>query len=366
MAHPSSNLGLRDVEIRTYKGNQPKHTAELLAWHAAATHEEALEPDLLIIDPHHHLYEAPAQGDRYLLPDLLNDTGGGHNIAATVYVEAYRSMWRPSGPPEMRPVGEVEFAAGVSAMASSGIYGPCRVAAAIVASADLALGERAEGVLHAHLAASGGRLRGIRHHAAYDDGVIGSLIKHKAPKHLLLDDQFRKGFSRLSHLGLSFDAWVYHTQLAEVENLAARFPDTTIILNHVGGVLGVANFQDGRDDIFAHWRDRMATLSRRENVAVKVGGMGMAVFGFGFEQRKRPASSADLVRAWKPYIDVCIDLFGPERCMFESNFPVDKQSCGYTELWNAFKLATATLSTDERQALFNGTASRVYQIEGFQ
>ncbi len=350
----------------TYKGNQPKRTAELLAWHAATGREEALEPDLLIIDPHHHLYEAPIQGDRYLLPDLLKDIGGGHNIAATVYVEAYGSMWRPYGPPEMRPVGEVEFAAGVAAMAASGIYGPCRVAAAIVAHANLSLGERIEDVLHAQIASSGGRLRGIRHQAAHDDGIIGSLIKHKAPDGLLLDEQFRKGFARLSRLGLSFDAWVYHTQLAETEDLAARFPDTTIILNHIGGIMGVANYQGRRDEILTRWRENMTALSRRENVAIKIGGMGMAVSGFGFEQRERPAGSADLVAAWKPYIDVCIDLFGPERCMFESNFPVDKQSCGYTELWNAFKLATTALSPDERQALFSGTASRVYRIEGFQ
>ena len=349
-----------------FQGNQPKNTGELAAWHSRTRHENVIDPELVIIDPHHHLFDAPARGQRYLLPDLLSDISGGHNITATVYVEAYHSMWRRIGPPEMRAVGEVEFAAGVAAMAESGTYGDCRVAAAMVSHADLRLGERVDEVLQAQQERSGGRLRGIRQQVAYEPGHIGSFIMDRAPEHLMLDTQFQRGFARLARLGLSFDVWAYHTQLAEVQQLASRFPDTTIILNHVGGVMGVADYCHRRDEIFAYWRNVMKTLVPHKNVKIKVGGMGMAVFGFGFEQRDTPPSSAALAQAWKPYIETCIEIFGPQRCMFESNFPVDKQSCGYTELWNAFKLVTRSLSASERASLFSQTALNTYRIESLE
>jgi len=353
------------IQIQTtsglYQGNQPKPTIALQEWHARQISEPALEPTLLIIDPHHHLYDTGV-GSHYLLPDLLADINGGHNIAATVYVEAYSSMWRATGAKEMRPVGEVEFACGVSAVAASRIYGSCQVAAAIVAHADLTLGDGVAAVLEEELQAGRGRLRGVRYQAAYNDGLVGSYIKHKAPKHMLADSKFKKGFAHLSRFGLSFDAWLLHTQLEDLIELAESFPNTTIVLNHLGGVIGVAEFYGRRELIFAQWRTSLAKLARCENVVVKIGGMGMPLFGFGFEQHENPARSLSLMQAWKPYIDVCIDLFGPSRCMFESNFPVDKQSCGYNELWNAFKLATTSYSIEERKNLFSGTASRVYEI----
>lgn len=354
-------MTIQDTTRPSFRGNQPKTTAQLDAWHAGARPEEALEPELPIIDPHHHLYDSPTTGSRYMYPDLLADLDCGHNIVATVYVEAYHSMWRARGDEALRSVGEIEFARGVGAMADSGIYGSCRVAASIVGFADLALGDGVTPVLEAMAEAGGGRLRGIRHCSAYDPGVIGELIKHKAPEHLLLDPEFQKGFVQLARAGLSFDGWMYHTQINEWAQLAARFPDTTMVLDHLGGVKGVLEYP-GYENAFKEWRAGIETLVPYPNVHIKVGGMGMAVFGFGFEQGLQPAGSEALARAWKPYIDVCLDLFGPERCMFESNFPVDKQSCGYGELWNAFKIASAALSPDERKALFHDTAARVYRV----
>jgi len=344
-----------------FRGNQPRTTAQLEAWHAGAQPEAALEPALPIIDPHHHLYDSPATGSRYMLPDLLADLACGHRIVATVYVEAYHSMWRARGDEAMRPVGEIEFARGIGAVADSEVYGPCRVAASIVGFADLSLGDGVAPVLEAMIEAGGGRLRGIRQQAAYDPGPIGATIKHRAPAHLLLDPAFQKGFAHLARHGLSFDGWVYHPQLDEWARLAARFPDTVMVLDHVGGVCGVPEYP-GHRQAFDEWRAGLKAVAACPNVRVKVGGMGMAVFGFGFEHGERPAASQVLARAWQPYIDTCLELFGPERCMFESNFPVDRQSCGYAELWNAFKIATASLSAGERRALFHDTAARTYHV----
>jgi predicted TIM-barrel fold metal-dependent hydrolase len=205
-------------------------------------------------------------------------------------------------------------------------------------------------------------LRGVRHHATYVEGTVGSLIKDPPKPRLLADSAFRRGFAWLDRFGLSFDAWIYHTQLGELADLADAFPNTPIILDHVGAVIGVAEFSSQRTAVFADWEKGMCALAARPNVCVKVGGMGMPVFGFGFEYAERPATSAALVDVWQPFIDVCIDSFGPERCMLESNFPVDKQSCGYLELWNAFKRATRSLTQGEREHLFYRTACRTYRL----
>ncbi|MEN4922034.1 amidohydrolase family protein [Achromobacter spanius] len=352
--HPTPDSG--------YTGNQPRSTADLESWLGRTRREAALEPELPIIDAHHHLWDFPAAGNRYLLPDFLQDIQGGHNIVATVYVEA-ASMWRAQGPASLRPVGEVEFAAGMGAIADSGTYGPCRIAAGIVAHADLRLGAAVGDVLRAAQAASGGRLRGIRHQVAHADGAVGRHIRHPVPVHLMGQADFRAGFAELARMGLSFDAWMYHPQLDDLVQLARAFPDTCIVLNHVGGVLGVDAYGGRREQAFSEWSQSMAQVARCANVVVKVGGMGMPVFGFGFEKADGPAGSAELARLWKPYIDVCLERFGPQRCLFESNFPVDRQSCDYNALWNAFKIATRDLTEDERRALFMDTARRVYRLD---
>ena len=348
-----------------YPGIAWRNDGELNAWLAKRPKEAALEPDLPIIDPHHHLWDTPARG-RYLLEELLQDIGardnGGHNIVATVFLEC-RSMYRKDGPAEMAPVGEVEFVNGIAAMSASGAYGPCRVAEAIVSHADLMLGARVREVLEAEIAAGGGRFRGIRHGASHDPHpAIARHALRPIPPHLARDAKFREGLAQLAPLGLSFESWQYHPQLADAIDLARAFPDTTIILNHVGGVLGVGPYAGHRQEILAAWKRDIAELATCPNVVVKLGGVGMISFGFDFHERNLPPSSEDLAAAWRQYLEPCIEAFGAERCMLESNFPPDKQSGGYTELWNAFKRITANASTSEKRALYSGTAARVYRM----
>ena len=324
-------------------------------------HEEIIEPELPIVDPHHHLVDRIETG-RYLLPELLADTGSGHNITATVYLE-WLSMYRGTGRAEMRPVGEIEFANGVAAMAASGTYGKTRVCAGIVGHADLALGAPVEKVLEAMIEAGGGRFRGIRFITAShpDQAAWGSAIIR--PASLLMDRKVREGFARLAPLGLSFDAWMYHTQLGELVDLARAFPQTQIVLDHVGGPIGLGPYAGKRDDVFTTWSGMIRELAACPNVHIKLGGLGMRMFGFTHHLGELPPSSEELAAAWRPYIETCITAFGPARAMFESNFPVDKGSCGYAALWNAFKRIAAGYSAAEKAALFAGTAAKFYRLE---
>ena len=327
------------------------------AWLGRRPAEPALEPDLPIVDAHHHLWQRPDQ--TYLLPDFLADLGTGHNVTASVFIQCH-AMHRATGPEEMRPVGETEFVAGIAAMSDSGGYGPTRIAAGIVGFADLALGEAVEPVLEAHLRAGGGRFRGVRHSAAWDaDPVIGN--GHPTPG-LLARPAFRAGLRRLTALGLAFDLWVFHTQLAEALDLVRACPDTTFILGHCGGPLGYGPYAGKRDAVFAQWKAGMVALAACPNVVVKLGGMMMRLAAYDYGALALPPTSADLAQHWKPYIDTCIELFGAERCLFESNFPVEKMGIGYGEIWNAFKRLAAGASADEKRALFAGTAKRVYRL----
>ena len=349
-----------------YRGTRHRNDADLKAWLAKRPSEAALEPALPIIDPHHHFWDTPQRG-RYFLPDLLADigapgSGSGHNIVATVFLECH-AMYREGGPKEMAPVGEVEFVNGVAAMSASGAYGTCRVAEAIIGHADLTLGARVRDVLEAEIAVGGGRFRGIRYGVSWDGSdAVGKFAARFVPPHLVRNATFREGIAQLAPLGLSFDSWQYHPQLADALDLARAFPDTTIILNHVGGVLGVGPYAGHRQEILAAWKKDIAELAKCPNVNVKLGGVGMTSFGFDFHERELPPSSEDLAAAWRQYIEPCIEAFGPNRCMFESNFPPDKQSGGYTELWNAFKRITASASAAEKTALYSGTAARVYRM----
>jgi len=335
-----------------------------LGW-LALTPEEPLEPDLPIVDPHHHLWDRP--GSRYLLDELVADLHG-HNVVQTVFIEC-GAMYRADGAEEFRVVGETEFVQGVAAMSASGRHGALRACAGIVGTADLLLGERVAPVLEAQIAASPNRFRGIRHRAAWaEPGTLPGVPAPPAPPRpdtpprLLADPNFRRGFALLRTYGLSFEAWLYHPQLPEVADLARAFPGTTIILNHLGGPVQSGAFAGRRDEIFAAWKRDLAAVARCENVVLKVGGIQMPVNGFGWHERPRPPTSDKLLaenRAW--YLEA-IERFGPARCMFESNFPVDRASCSYTVLWNQFKKLSAAFSPDERAAMFGGTARRVYRL----
>ena len=342
----------------------------------STTPEPVIEPELAIVDPHHHLWDhrgapppgpapephsfldALAMAPRYLLDELLADIGAGHDVRATVFVEC-RSMYRAHGPPEFAPVGETEFVAGVAAMSASGVYGPARVCAGIVGHADLRLGDAVAPVLEAHVAAGGGRFRGVRHSAPWDADptVLGPLAR--MPEGLYRTPAFRAGFARLAPLELSFDTWVLEPQLDEVTELASAFPDTSIVLDHVGTPLGIGRYAGRRPERFALWSEAIRRLAERPNVTVKLGGLAMP-FG-GFERSGEP-SSAELAELWRPYAETCIEAFGPDRCMFESNFPVDLYTCSYRTLWNALKRLASGASSDEKAALFSGTARRVYRL----
>src|SRR4051794_2259697 len=335
------------------------HLPARLDW-LALRREDILEPELPIVDPHHHLVDRANTG-RYLLPELLEDTNSGHNIVATVYLE-WLSMYRQDGPSEMRPVGEVEFANGVAAMTASGQYGRTRVCAGIIGHADLMLGAQVEAVLEAMIQAGGGRFRGIRYITAShpDEAARGSSVNR--PAGLLMNTKVREGFARLHPLGLSFDAWMYFTQLGELVDLARAFPETPIVLDHVGGPIGIGPYAGKRDEVFAEWKRSIADLARCPNVHVKLGGLGMRLFGFDVHTGELPPSSEQLAKLWRPYIETCIEAFGPERSMFESNFPVDKGSGSYHVFWNAFKRIAAGCSAAEKTALFSGTASKFYRL----
>ena len=341
----------------TRYGHSRKPDAAFLAKQVA---EEILEPELPIVDTHHHLWERA--GDRYLLNELLADLNTGHNIVATVFEEC-RSMYRADGPPEMRPVGETEFVAGIAAISASGGYGKTRVAAGIVGYADLTLGDRVEPVLEAQLRAGGGRFSGVRHSAGYDaDPIIGNSRPDMQP-HLYARPDFRAGLARLAAHELALDAWCYHPQLMDVVELARAVPQATIVMCHCGGVLGYGPYAGNADEVFAEWKRGMTEMATCPNVNVKLGGMMMRRAAFDYGTMPTPPSSADIAGAWGPYIETCIELFGAGRCNFESNFPVEKMGTGYAVLWNAFKRITAGCSADEKTALYSGTAKRIYRIE---
>jgi len=325
----------------------------------AQVQEEVIDPDRPICDPHHHLWDHP--GSRYLIDELAGDIGSGHNVVSTVFIEC-ASMYRASGPEAFRPVGETEFVQGIAAMSASGGYGTTRVASGIVAYANLALGDDVVPVLEAHMAASPNRLRGIRHATGWDESPAVRNSHTNPPRGLMSDASFRRGFSHLARLGLSFDAWLYHPQIPELTDLARAFPEVTIILDHFGGPLGIGPYVGRQAEVFEDWKRGIAELASLPNVVAKLGGINMPLNGFGWHKRERPATSAELVEKTRHYYLHTIELFGPDRCMFESNFPVDKASCSYAVLWNAFKRMVSDFPEGEQAAMFHDTAARVYRI----
>jgi predicted TIM-barrel fold metal-dependent hydrolase len=331
----------------------------------ALTVEEPIEPDLPICDPHHHLWDGETARvvPRYLLDEILEDTRAGHNIVSTVFIEC-GAMFKPDGPEALRPVGETEFVNGIAAMSASGLYGATRIAAGIVGTAQLRLGEAAAPVLDAQIAAGGGRFRGIRLGAAWDADPAVPNHRTRPPQGMLGQDDFRAGFALLAPRRLTFEAWCYHRQIPDVTALARAFPDTTIILDHFGGPPGVGSYAGRAGEVYAEWRGFITELATCPNVVAKLGGINMEVNGFAWHERPRPPSSQELTDATRPYYEYTIEKFGVDRCMFESNFPVDAVSCSYTVLWNSFKRLTAKYSAADKAKLFHDTAARVYRLTG--
>jgi len=343
-----------------FAGNAYRHDLKELNDWTKQRREPALEPDLPIIDPHHHLWDR--KRSRYLIDELVEDTSTGHNIIATVFMEC-GAMYRADGPEEMKPIGEVEFVNGIAAMSASGGYGKSKLCAAIIGHADLLLGKRVVPVLEALAAAGNGRFRGIRHGVTWDTGEAARFGRKLVPQHQVLDPAFQQGFACLKPMGLSFESWQFHPQLPDVVQLMRVAPETEVILNHCGGVLGLPPHDGSREEVFKIWRKSMSDLVQFPNLTVKVGGLGMLYTDWDFHLRDMPPTSEELAKAWRPYVEACIELFGVNRCMMESNFPVDKQSCGYGELWNALKRITQNYSAAEKAALYRDTAARVYRMQ---
>jgi L-fuconolactonase len=319
--------------------------------------EPVLDPGLPIIDPHHHLWMR--DGNVYLLPELLADVGSGHNVIATVFEECH-AMYRAGGPDDQKSLGETEFVTGVAAMGASGAFGPARVCARMVGRVDLMLGDQARGLLERHLIASGGRFAGIRQSTAWD--ASDRMHKVVPVPGMLHDATFRAGFAGLAALGLVFDAWVYHPQLGEVADLADAFPRTQIVLNHVGSPILGGPYASDRTKVFADWKSGMAALAKRSNVTVKLGALPIRLPGPGAVSKDLPPGSEEIAAAWGPWLQTSIELFGADRCMFESNFPVQKRWSSYAVTWNGFKRIAAGASAAEKAALFAGTAARVYGV----
>ena len=324
-----------------------------------AVQEEILEPERPIIDPHHHLWIGRGGGD-YLLPQLWGDTGAGHNIEKTVFIEC-RACYRDSGAEHLQPVGETEFVAKM-VKASREDQSQATIAG-IVAYADLRLPlDQLDEVLDAHEAAADGTFRGIRHALAHQEQPDFLFIKPRQPKDLAKDTDFRRGLAHLGKRGLTYDTWHYHHQNRDFLDLARAVPDTTMVLDHFGTPLGVGPFADKRREIFQTWREDIAAIAQCPNVYAKLGGLAMPDNGFGWNLADVPPTSDELVSAQRDYYHHTLECFGAERCMFESNFPVDKWSVSYHVVWNAFKKIAAHYSENEKSRLFYETAAKVYNI----
>lgn len=322
--------------------------------------EVILDPDLPIIDAHHHIWDRPVA--KYMLDEWLADINAGHNITGSVYVEA-GAFHRKEGPEWLRPIGEVEFANGIGAIGASGHFGDCRFCAGIVARADMMLGARIGEYLDLCLAAAPERFRGVRQTSlTYPTDLPFRSMPHVPPSKVLEAPQYPLALAELDRRGLVYDAAVFDPSITRLAQVADQFPDLTIVLNHIGMAVGIGMTAEERAEVFARWAVALKELARRPNVVCKVGGLGMTVWGFGFETRKTPVSYLDLAAAWRPYVETAVETFGPDRCMMESNYPPDAMSGGYVPIWNAYKHILRNHTPDEKAALFAGTATRIYRL----
>jgi len=343
MSHPTS------------QANHPTVDARWLALHD----EPILEPGRRIIDPHHHLWDR--KGMKYEAGELTSDLLCGHDIRATVFAQC-RTHYREHGPLALRPVGETEYAARIAAQIDAN-HPQLHACQGIICHADMASGDALDEVLRAHIKAGQGRVKGVRHSTAWDrDPEVFNPELGGGP-HALAHEPFRAGVAHLATLGLSFDTWVYHPQIPEVAALARACPQTTIVLNHAGGPVGIGKYAASPHAVFDDWLRAMHELATCPNVYVKLGGLAMRISGTTFHKQATPPDSLALAERWQPYVDACVDAFDASRCMFESNFPVDKASCSYPVLWNAFKRLARRYSEAEKDALFFDTARRVYRLD---
>ncbi|MDX2156688.1 MAG: amidohydrolase family protein [Hyphomicrobiaceae bacterium] len=346
--------------VMTVERQSSRHIPVRPEW-LASRQEAALEPELPIVDPHHHLWDVPIRPQRYFLDEFNADVASGHNIVSTVFIECH-AMYRPTGPEAMRPVGEIEFANGQAAISASGHYGKTRVADGIVGFAPLGIGTAVGEVLEAMVRVAGPRFKGVRNISAWHKDPAARGSSANPPPDVLTNPKLIDGLKVLTRMGLAFDAWMYHTQLAEIVAVARAVPDATIVLDHCGGTIGIGPYEARRAETMAEWRGLMKDVATCPNIRVKIGGLGMRLFGFDVHEGELPPSSEQLAAAWRPHVETCIELFGARRCMLESNFPVDKGSCSYGNLWNAFKRITAGASAEEKDWLYRRCAAETYKL----
>lgn len=327
----------------------------------ALTTEETLEPEIAICDPHHHFWvhrPEPADYQQYLLPDLVGDVNSGHNVHSTVFIEV-RCEYRTDGPDEMKPVGEVEYVQTIADASASGSHGPTKAAAAIIGHADLKLGEGVRPVLEAMQAASPNRFRGVRHSVGWDESRE---LANREIKGALGTDGYRAGAKVLAGMGLILENSLYFHQASELADFARALPELTIVLNHIGGLVRVGPYANRDEYVLPEWRKGIELMAKAPNIVLKLGGVGQTRFAYGWDERETPVGSEELAETLSPLMNHCIEQFGPERCMFESNYPVDKISYSYNVLFNAFKRLSKGYSATDRANLFHGTAARVYNI----
>jgi L-fuconolactonase len=352
----SSDLSGQQAQVEKKKFDVPGQMAINPDWLRLGA-EQALEPDLPIIDAHHHIWDPP--GARYLFEHYLADIQSGHRITASVFIECH-SMYRVDGPEELRPLGETEFAAGVAARSASGIYGDARLCSAIIAHGDFSHGDRFGELIDAHLAASGGRLRGFRGRVSSDPDP--EINKWQTPPGVLNQPSSLQAMTAMSDRDMSLDVWAYQFQHGDLIQTCCRLPGLQMVINHAAGIMGCGPYHGRRSELFDAWSNGVRRLASYPSIVLKFSGMGMRFAGFDYHQLPAPPTSRQLAEDWRPYFDVCLEAFGPDRIMFASNFPADKGSYSFAAVWNAFKILAAGLSETEKQALFSRTASRVYKL----
>ena len=324
----------------------------------ALVQEEIVDPERRIIDPHHHLWSTASFWGTYELEDLWKDTGSGHNVEKTIFIDCH-SNYRPDGPDQLKPVGETEYVVGVAEESESDPNNA--TIAGIVSHANMTLGSEVREVLEAHEIAGKGRFRGIRHAGPHD--TTDSLTNKGSPRPCpYTRSDFQEGVRTLGEMGYTYDTWHFFMQNQEFAELAKAAPETVMILDHFGTPLGVGAYAGKQEEIYEQWAKDIAAIAECPNVTAKLGGLAMPDNGFGWDKNDRPPTSEEFAEAQKRYYLHTIECFGPDRCMFESNFPVDKLSISYHVLWNGLKKIVADFSDDEKDAMFYKTAARVYRV----
>ena len=327
----------------------------------AQSPEDTLEPEIPICDPHHHFWVSrpePEHYQRYLLPELAADVNSGHNVRSTVFIEV-RCEYRQDGPDEMKPVGEVEYIQTIADESAAGHQGQTKAAAAIIGHADLKLGEGVRPVLEAMQSASPNRFRGVRHSVGWDESPE---LANRDIKGALATGGYRAGAKVMESMGLVLENSLYFHQLSELADFARSVPELTIVLNHIGGLCRVGPYANRDDEVIPQWRKGVEEVAKCPNIIMKLGGVGQLRYGYYWHDRETAVGSEELAESLGPLMNHCIQQFGPSRCMFESNFPVDKISYSYNVIYNAFKRLSKGYSATERAALFHDTAARVYNI----